>query len=170
MAFSRRRQATGTSQAADQRLKQQVIRVRGLVEALMFDVAAWLAGADQPVSPELNPGYLFNELRRLARPRDRMSAYVSEEVLESWGEVMDHWLTYGARLQPSFGRRAALMVDGLDGPGLVRATLRFHNRSIILVGDRRRYCGGDWQLTVEISPSLKRIESCLLRPTADGSP
>jgi hypothetical protein len=140
--------------------------VRGLVEALMFDVAAWLAGAVEPVTPELNPEYAFNELRRLPLPRDRMSHYLSEPLLDSWGEVMDRWLEYGLRLQPYFGNRLELTVDELGGTGPVKATFRFSNRSIILVGERREYCGGDWQVTVQIGPDLKRIENCLLRPVS----
>jgi hypothetical protein len=143
--------------------------VRGLVEALMFDVAAWLAGAVEPVTPELNPGYVFNELRRLPLPRDRMSRYVSGVLLDSWGEVMDRWLAHGLRLQPHFGNRLALTVDELGGPGPVKATFRFSNRSIILVEERREYLDGDWQVTVQISPDLKLIENCLLRPVSEGS-
>jgi hypothetical protein len=168
MGFSRRGRASGGTAPIDRRLKHQVASVCGLVEALMFDVAAWLAGVEQPVSPELNPRYPFNELRRLPRPRDRMAGYVSEGLLGSWGEVLDRWLAYGSRLQPHFGHQLALVVDGLGGPGSVKATFRFPNRSIILVGDRREYCGGDWQMTVEISPNLRRIETCLLRPASEG--
>ena len=167
MAFSRRRRSAGGALPADQRLKHQVTRACGLVEAMMFDVAAWLAGAERPVTPELNPNYLFNELRRFPRPRDRMTYYVSEELLESWGDVMDRWLGYGSRLQPHLGNRLALMVDGLGGPGPVKASFRFSNHSVILVGDRRQYCSGDWQVTVELSPNLKRIETCLLRPAGE---
>ena len=96
MPFSRHGQPSAPQ--VDRRLKHQVARVCGLVESLMFDVAAWLAGAEQPVTPQLNAGYLFNELRRLPSPRDRMRHYVSEDLLESWGEVMDRWLAYGATL------------------------------------------------------------------------
>ena len=169
MALSRRSGAATALPQADQQLKQRMTRVCGLVEALMFDLAAWLAGADRPVTPELNPAYMFNELRRLPRPRDRMSAYLSEELLESWAEVIERWLTYGANLQPYFGRRLALVVEGLDGAGPVSATLRFPNQSTILIGSRRQYCRSDWELTVEISSTLKRIESCLLRPASDGT-
>jgi hypothetical protein len=144
--------------------------VRGLVEALMFDVAAWLAGAVEPVTPELNPGYAFNELRRLPSPRDRMSHYVGEGLLDSWGEVMDRWLEHGLRLQPHFGNRLALAIDELGGAQPVKATFRFSNQSIILVGGRREYLDGAWQVTVQISPDLKQIENCLLRPVSEGSP
>jgi hypothetical protein len=99
-----------------------------------------------------------------------MCQYVSQGLLESWGEVMDRWLAHGLRLQPHFGQRLALMVDGLDGPGPVRATFRFSNRSIVLAGERREYCDGDWQVTVQISPQLKRIETCILRSVSEGSP
>jgi hypothetical protein len=143
--------------------------VRGLVEALMFDVAAWLAGAVEPVTPELNPGYAFNELRRIPSPRDRMSHYVGEGLLDSWGEVMDRWLEHGLRLQPYFGNRLALAIDELGGPQPVKATFRFSNQSIILVGGRREYLDGAWQVTVQISPDLKQIENCILRPVSEGS-
>jgi hypothetical protein len=169
MGLSGRRDTDG-SPPVDRRLKHQVDRVRGLVEALMFDVAAWLAGAVQPVTPEVNPGYAFNELRRFPSPRERMGHYVSRELLESWGEVMDRWLEHGLRLQPYFGQRAALTVDDLGGAGLVKATFRFSNRSIILAGDRREYSSGDWQVTVQISPHLRRIETCVIRPVPEGSP
>jgi len=167
MPFSRHGQPSAPQ--VDRRLKHQVARVCGLVESLMFDVAAWLAGAEQPVTPQLNAGYLFNELRRLPSPRDRMRHYVSEDLLESWGEVMDRWLAYGARLQPHFGHRLALLIDGLGSSGPIRASFRFSNRSIVLVDGRRDYCSGDWQMTVEISPNLKRVEACLLRPAREGS-
>src|SRR5262245_7260552 len=155
---------------ADRSVGVQVGRVRGLVEALMFDVAAWLAGAVRPVTPELFSGYAFNELRRLPLPRDRLRHYLSEPLLDSWGEVLDQWVGSGLRLQPHFGQRLGLLVDGIGGPGAVRATFRFPNRSIIVAGSHREYCRGEWQLTVLISPNLRRIQSCQLRPVPEGRP
>jgi hypothetical protein len=156
------------ARAGDRGVTLQVRRVRSLVEALMFDIAAWLAGVTSPVTPELCPDYAFNELRRLPVPRDRMAHYVGEGLLASWGEVLDRWVGHGLRLQPHFGQRLGLLVDGVGGTGPVKATFRFSNQSIILVGGRRQYCSGDWQMTVVISPNLKRIESVVLRPVAEG--
>lgn len=136
----------------------------------MFDIAAWLAGAVCPVTPELCPDYAFNELRRLPVPRDRMAHYVGEALLDSWGEVLDRWVGHGLRLQPYFGQRLGLLVDGVGGSGPVKATFRFSNQSIILVGGRRQYCSGEWQMSVLITPNLKRIESCILRPVPEGQP
>ena len=73
----------------------------------------------------------------------------------TWGEVMDRWLAYGARLQPHFGHRLALLIDGLGSSGPIRASFRFSNRSIVLVDGRRDYCSGDWQMTVEIGSELQ---------------
>jgi hypothetical protein len=172
MGLSRRRGSgsAGAPPTADQQLKLQVDRVRGLVEALVFDVATWLAATERPVTRDLHPDYAFNELRVVAQPRDRMSAYVSPELLESWGEAIEGWLALGAGLQPNFGRRLPLVIEGLEGRGPVSATVRFPNRSIIILpGGRRQYCGSDWQLAVEISPDLRRIEACTLAPAAGPS-
>src|SRR5216683_2715900 len=128
------------SRNVDHTLQLQVGRVRGLVEALMFDLAAWLAGALHPVTPELCPGYPFHELRRLSSPRERMFHYVSGPLLDSWGEVMDRWVSDGRRLQPYFDQRLELEIDGLGGPAPVKASFRFTNQSIVLVEGRREYC------------------------------
>jgi hypothetical protein len=156
--------------SGDRGVTLQVRKVQGLVEALMFDIAAWLAGVACPVTPELCPGYAFNELRRLPVPRQRMAHYVGEALLDSWGEVLDRWVAHGLRLQPHLGHRLGLLVDGVGGSGPVKATFRFSNQSIILVGGRRQYCSGEWLMTVVISPNLKRIESCVLRPVPEGQP
>jgi hypothetical protein len=168
--FFRLRASTAPQQVVDHKVKVQVRKVRGLVEALMFDIAAWLAMAFEPVTPELCPGYAFNELRMLPAPCDRMQHYVSEALLDSWGEVLDRWIESGMRLQPHLGQRLELDVDGLGGSEPIRASFRFPNRSILLAGSRREYCSGDWMMTVLISPNLKRIESCMLRPAQDGRP
>ena len=161
---SHRRQAPNASANVDRTLQVQVERVRGLVEAMMFDLAAWLADAFHPVTPELCPGYAFHELRRLPSPRERMFHYVSEPLLDSWGEVMDRWVGAGLRLQPYFDQRLELGIEGLGGFEPVTASFRFNNQSIVLVGGRREYCDSEWLMTVQINPTLKRIESCTLRP------
>jgi|SRR5437868_13671305 len=169
-SFGAARRSPDGGRVADRSVTVQVRRVRGLVEALMFDVAAWLACAVGPVTPELHPDYAFNELRRLPLPRDRMAHYVNDALLDSWGEVLDRWVGHGLRLQPYFGQRLGLLVDGVGGTGPVKASFRFSNQSIILVGSRRQYCSGEWQMTVQISPNLKRIESCVLRPVPESRP
>jgi hypothetical protein len=171
MAFFERRRPPrrgGNGPNVDRSVQVQVERVRGLVEALMFDIAAWLAGASHPVTPEVFPRYPFNELRRLPSPRERMLHYVAGSILDSWGAVMDRWVSSGLRLQPYFDQRLELEIDGLGGSKQVLATFRFPNRSIVLVGDRREYCDSTWQMTVRISPTLKRIDSCVLRPAGRG--
>ncbi len=165
---SRRWRAPTDSRNVDRTLQVQVERVRGLVEALMFDLAAWLAGVLHPVTPELCPGYAFHELRRLPSPRERMFHYVGGPLLDSWGEVMDRWVAGGRRLQPYFDQRLELEIDGLGGLEPVKASFRFTNQSIVLVEGRREYCNSEWLMTVEISPLLKRIETCTLRPSARG--
>jgi hypothetical protein len=168
MARSRGRQnATGAGDV-DRTLQLQVEKVRRLVETLMFDLAAWLSGARHPVTPELCPGYVFDELRVLLSPRERMLHYLSEPLLDSWGQVMDRWLASGLRLQPSFGDRVELEIDGLGGLDLVKASFRFTNQSIVLVEGRREYCDSQWLVTLEISTSLKRIENCRLEPSGHG--
>lgn len=166
-SFRGRHGPTG-SRNVDRTLQVQVAKVRGLVEALMFDMAAWLASAIHPVTPELCPGYAFHELRALPLPRERMLHYVSEPLLDSWGAVMDRWVGGGLRLQPYFDQRLELEIDGLGGSEPVKASFRFTNQSIVLVEGRREYCNSEWLMTVEISPTLKRIETCTLRPAARG--
>lgn len=168
--FARRHAAPGApGDNVDRSLQLQVNRVRGLVEALMFDVAAWLADVTRPVTPELCPGYAFHELRAMPSPRQRMLHYVSGPLLDSWGEVMDRWVAGGLRLQPYFDPRVELEIEGLGGPGPVIATFRFSNRSTVLVGGRREYCDSEWLMTVQISRALNRIETCLIQPAPRGA-
>ena len=167
-SFWRDRQVPGRSRNVDRTLQVQVERVRGLVEALMFDIAAWLADVMHPVTPELCPGYAFNELRRLPSPRERMHHYVALSLLDSWGAVMDRWVASGLRMQPYFDRRLELEIDGLGGSEPVLASFQFTNSSIVQVEGRREYCKGEWLMTVQISPTLKRIENCQLRPAISG--
>ena len=163
MALFTRRPAR---ESADEEVQRRLERVSALVYALLHDVAAWLAQAEGPVSPEQHPEYRLRQVAEEPVPADRMARYLNRAVLDSWRPVLDRWLAHGYRYRPSFGRnvRVAVTEGGEEGP---RAVVTFQDRSEVEVPGGSRECPRrEWTMTLWVTPDLKQIASVVLRAAA----
>ena len=133
---------------------------------LLLDLVAWFLDLREPVSEDLFPEYRLPQLKDVADPRERLSAYCSPRLLAAWEPVRARWLARGIRVKPDFGTTATLQIEGLDGDGLEspRAVARFTDRSVIERGAQRQYNSREWVLTAWLRPDLSRIEDATFRP------
>ncbi|MBO0708735.1 MAG: hypothetical protein J2P44_10250 [Candidatus Dormibacteraeota bacterium] len=158
-----RRSAASGVDETEERLE----RVTALVYALLHDVAAWLSGTVEPVDVAFYPEYRLRSVADLPEPRARMTRYLNPGVLESWGEVLDRWVSRGFGYRPSFGRNLRVAIsDGPDeGP---RAEVTFHDRSEVQTPNGDRLTPGRrWSMTVWVAEDLRQIRSVVLREVTD---
>lgn len=149
--------------------EERLERVTALVYALLHDVAAWLSGTVEPVDLAFYPEYRLRSVADLPEPRARMARYLNAGLLESWGDVLDRWVSQGFGYRPSFGRNLRVAIsDGLDeGP---RAEVTFHDRSEVQTPDGEHLTPGRrWLMTVWVASDLRQIRSVVLREVTEGS-
>lgn len=148
-------------------LAASIDRARDLIFALLFDVAAWLAGDAGPVAGEV-PEYRVSHATRLVRPADRLAKYVSADLLFIWSPLIEGWLASGRGFEPDFGLVEGLSVEMGEGQQ-AQALARFPNHSVVIDAEGRHLYGGDWVLRVWFDPGIERITNAILRPLAQGS-
>lgn len=147
--------------------EQRLERVTALVYALLHDVAAWLTGTVEAVDPRYYPEYRLRAVAELPEPRARMTRYLNAGLLESWGEVLDRWVSHGYEYRPGFGRNLQVAItDGLEeGP---RAEVSFHDRSEVQTPEGERLTPGRrWSMTVWVAGDLRQIRSVALREATE---
>ena len=149
-------------------LSQRFEMLQGLCFCLVFDICFYLAGKVAPIPQDITE-YKLKRLMEIPQPLERMSHYVAPELLASWKKALEPFFAAGLRLSPELGDGGDLSEDGLmEGTGVVRATVKFQNRSAVY--DHNNVRGvlprAEWQMSVFVNPELDRIEHAVLRPSA----
>lgn len=148
-------------------LSQRFEMLQGLCFCLVFDICFYLAGKVAPVPADISE-YKLNRLREIPQPLERMSHYVSPELIASWKTALEPFFAAGLRLSPELGDGGDLSEDGLIEGTAVRATVKFQNRSAVLDSNNVRGVlpRAEWQMSVFVNSDLTRIEHAVLRPAA----
>jgi hypothetical protein len=144
-------------------------QARGLCFSFLYDLCAWLAGAREPVPPEVRE-YSLGQLRGAADPRQRLQYYVHPHLLASWEQALRPYFAARLRLDPEIGPSVIQRSDGLNGNGPARVEYRFENRCALLAqgGGRQSMPPAPWVLTLWMTADLQRVDDGTLRPLASA--
>ena len=139
--------------------------MRGVCFCLLYDLCCWLAGVERGVPDDVDE-YTLAGLRQVELPFERLSRYVSPDLMKSWEGALQPFFASGYLLDPELGEAGSFRDHGRDRNGRVKAELTFGNRSGVLDRGERRHelTPRDWVLTVWLSPEPgKYVENATIR-------
>jgi hypothetical protein len=157
---------TGSRRIARTALEEREEALRGLCFCLLYDLFAWLVGAQRPVPDEVLE-YRVEAARGEADPGQRLRRYLDPALADHWERALAPFFESGASLSMELGETAPLGAEGLrQREGEVRVELRFSEQSSLLDGLGRPHPlpRRDWVLEAWVSSGLDRVENARLRP------
>lgn len=156
----------GARQLARTGREEREEELRGLCFCLLYDLCAWLTRAQRPVPPEVRE-YTLDGARHLPDPCQRLRQYLATDLVDLWQRALAPFFESRALLSLELGEAAPLGAEALhEGSGLVRAELRFSERSSLLDAEGRRHPlpVREWLLEAWVSSDLEQVENARLRP------